>query len=86
MKLDSKRLIGYAIVFLLGSMSAVVNFMIKYSNPEMLNELIFYIQKGEVFSYFFMFLTLDFLFLFPLIIAYIFISLKKKNDNKNTRV
>ena len=73
-----KRIIPYLIAFFGGSISAILMLMGRYTRPEMVRELIFYAQRGEVIEYLFMFIVLNGIMIIVLIFGFIFLSIKKK--------
>ena len=72
----------YLITFFLGSIFATLIYIARFSRPEMLRELIFYMESGEVYDFFSMFITLDILMIFG--ITFIYLIFKLINKRRKT--
>ncbi|NQV00325.1 MAG: hypothetical protein HQ538_06325 [Parcubacteria group bacterium] len=78
-----KRIIPYAVAFFGGNIFAILMLMGRYTNPEMVRELIFYAERGEIMDYLFMFITLDGIMVIILIFAFLFLSIKRRKPSSN---
>lgn len=77
-----RKIIPYLVTFFGGNMFAILMLMGRYTRSGMVEELIFYAERGEIMEYLFMFITLDGIMIVILIFAFLFLSIKRNNKKQ----